>query len=391
MSDPLPLAYSDPYTYLAQIKFHQSLLFRPTWLAPDDSPHRVSYALSGDLNGPLLVIINGLGGNRLQGAILDGLASEHGVHILTLDRPSCGASTPVPLSHRVRWAHESLLAIHAANSLPNTFAILSHSNGVIYTLYTLLHLPPHLSVSHWDLSSPWVPPWNSGSLTLGLAARIPPAATRNLGPLITSLFTIAEPFVALGSVSSGMASWSSGVVRGKTKATDVNEAPAKERAKFLESNALLAEDKQTFGGAYFSNKTLQTGFDFVFAEGLDQMGLEACICLRKGDGDQWGWGMEGEEKDTKGLYERGFRQLKEKNAEGTPVRMRVFVGSSDFLVPPKGQKHLKRVLVEQLELVDEKEWVEFKGAGHDEIMGRTAMMGRAIADVAARESQSQQQ
>ena len=52
----LPLAYTDPHTFLALRNLHRSLAFRPSWLGPDDAPHRITYASVGNPSGPLLVV-----------------------------------------------------------------------------------------------------------------------------------------------------------------------------------------------------------------------------------------------------------------------------------------------------------------------------------------------
>lgn len=55
-SSPLPLGYFDPWTYLEQVKFHQTTKFRATFL-PQTSPlQRVSFASAGDPSGLLLVL-----------------------------------------------------------------------------------------------------------------------------------------------------------------------------------------------------------------------------------------------------------------------------------------------------------------------------------------------
>ncbi|KAK4699863.1 hypothetical protein P7C70_g6392, partial [Phenoliferia sp. Uapishka_3] len=360
--EELPLAYTDPHAYLAQSIFHRSLSFRPSWLAPTDAPHRVTFATVGDPKGPLIFMLNGLGGHRLFGAMLHGIALDHSAHVITLDRPSCGGSTPVPLSQRVQWSHESILAIHAALSLPITFSLLSHSNGVIYALYTLLHLPPHLKVRRWDITSPWVPTFISHSIPFRAATFIPASATSKLGPIVSSLMKTFDPIgKALG--------WSSGLLPGRSK-DSLNE-----REVYLRKNKDEPREKHTWGRKYFSQKTEDLGFSYVLAEGLDAMGLEALICLRKGGGEEWGWGMNGEEKDREGVMRRGFGELKAKlELEDARTEMCVFYGTDDGMVPAAGRKHMKEVLVDELGLVKVEDWVELKGVGHDVPLMLTVVM-----------------
>ncbi|KAJ6599693.1 hypothetical protein DFH09DRAFT_625824 [Mycena vulgaris] len=92
--------------------------------------------------------------------MIEGIARAHRVQIITLDKPGGGSSAsavPIPLSLRTRWMHAALLAVLSHTHTPR-FAVLSHSNGLFYALYTLLHLPPTLTVTSWTLTGPFVPP-----------------------------------------------------------------------------------------------------------------------------------------------------------------------------------------------------------------------------------------
>lgn len=162
------------------------------------------------------------GGHRLAASFLDGICDEHDIRLISLDRPSSGGSTPVPLSHRFAWTHEALLALFGKLSITR-FSILSHSNGDLYTLYTLLHLPPELTVDSWVLSSPYVPPWLSGSIPLSIARYIPAGATGSLGTLLSGVMkaeswstgTASDLLAFSGGLSAGLTSVSAGTGWGK--------------------------------------------------------------------------------------------------------------------------------------------------------------------------------
>ncbi|KAJ7115081.1 hypothetical protein C8R43DRAFT_1156259 [Mycena crocata] len=84
---------------------------------------------------PVLVFFNGLGGHRLIAAMIEGIAREHHVQILTLDKPGGGGSSSAissargtTIASRTRWMHTAVLAVLAYHHT-TSFAALSHSNG----------------------------------------------------------------------------------------------------------------------------------------------------------------------------------------------------------------------------------------------------------------------
>ncbi|GAA6047757.1 hypothetical protein JCM3770_001763 [Rhodotorula araucariae] len=398
----LPPAYSDPEGYLLLDRFHRQTTYPPSY-APDLALHSVSYAVSGalDPSAPTVVWLNGLGGHRLAASLLDGLFLSRGVRLLTLDRPGGGRSTQVPLAHRAQASLEALLAVLAAEGA-TTFSLLSHSNGVLYALYALLHLPPHLTVTSWALSSPWVPPWHSGSALLSLARWIPPALTGRLGTLAGVAQRLAGPLERSAGWSAGLVrdGWSSGLVSLGTTAAPVPvsapapagpgtgdpsaPAPAPETlpppaqlARFRRLNAARAPHRRLFGGEYLPPGLFARGVRMAMDEGMDAMGAEALMCLRLG-GARWGWEedeADGEAVDEAGLYERGFAALQRAWAErGKGVEVSVWYGEEDALVPRKGREYLRGVLVGRLGMVDPEQWHEVRDAGHDDTLGLCCVM-----------------
>ena len=412
MDDPLPAAYLDADRFLHDPAFH-----RTTTYGGDSRLLTVSYAVAGsrDLNAPVVVWINGMGGHRLAACLLDGKFAASGVRLITIDRPSAGKSTAVPLADRVRLSHEALLAVLAAENTTR-FSILSHSNGVVYTLYTLLHLPPHLSVPSWTLSSPWVPPFLSGSTLLSIASWIPTPLTSRLGVFVSGLQRVLGPLDAgLGwstGVVRGMTEWSSGFVSMGTHAPAGSDSttttttpisgvrnendgggqepelvtPEKQRERFRRNNAKRPYHKQLFGGEYVPPGLFNAGMKIALAEGVDAMGQEAMLCLRQGDGARWGWDDDNDDDESDGsaaesrndemqLYARGFGRLRAVvEARGHPLRMSVWYGAEDGLIPRRGREYLQRLLCSELGMVPDAEWHEVKDAGHDDTLGLTCVI-----------------
>lgn len=359
--------------------------------------------LTADL--PLTIACN------TTGLIVDGLFASHGVRLLTIDRPSAGGSSPVPIRHRLAASHAALLAILAHHHI-SQIHILAHSNGLLYSMYSILRLlpppdatPPPVRVLSWSLTSPWVPPWHSGSRALNAARWVPAYATGSLGTLISTLQAVtgtvndwrpalptalagwwAAPNLATSAPSaSGSGSGSSSPVL--DKATPPEPAreltPREDLDAWLERNAHRAPAYRGFGRGFFPARASEVVTEWVAAEGLGAWGDEALVSLRKGAGAAWGWGADSEtgveEEDL--LYERGFGAVKAGlEARGEGMRVTVAFGEGDALIPPLGRAFLRQLLVDKLGMVGARDWVEVEGAGHDDLLAREV----AILPVAER-------
>lgn len=298
-SPSIPPAYLDPSTYLESPKFHLTHTFHSSI---SQAPLSISYALVGSQNPshPVLVWLNGMGHHRLASSLFDGICSSFNVRFLTIDRPSAGLSTRIKLSERVRVSHEALLAVLEKEGI-RKFEILSHSNGVVYALYTLLHLPDEFEVNRWFMTSPWVPSSISGSIALNLAGYVPGDLTGRLGSLVWGVQKAIGPLgVSMGFVRD-WGTWSSGIINtgtGSTKESNTTQLRRKgtplERIQHFESlQSLKPRDEETFGGSFYPNGMMDLGMKRVLEEGMEGMGEEARVCLRKGC--EWGWVQEGEE------------------------------------------------------------------------------------------------
>lgn len=403
---PLPPAYRDPKGYLKDPRFHRTTTYRPSYSSSNNPPHTVSFAVAGstDADAPTVVWLNGMGGHRLAAVLLDGVFAAKGVRLVALDRPSGGKSTPVPLASRVQASHDALLAVLSELGV-HRFSILSHSNGLIYALFTLLNLPPDLTVLSWTLSSPYVPPWLSGSQLLYLARWVPAPLTSRFGTLVGGLQKVAGPVMRSAGWSSGVVKdWSSAFVSmgasvtsqpaaaapavdGGANGVDESQVepemlpPPKQLARFRRLNARRPPHKKLFGGEYIPPGLFNEGMKMAIEEGLDAMGLEAMVCLRQGDGASWGWGepeegaSEGREEVEGKLYERGFMTLKALLAKtGRHLEMSVWYGDDDALVPAKGRAYLRELLVDSLGMMEAERWEEVQDAGHDDMLGLSCVM-----------------
>ncbi|KAJ7258392.1 hypothetical protein B0H12DRAFT_443397 [Mycena haematopus] len=380
----------DPEAYLALPRFNQTLDFDFP-LGPEIQPATVSYAFTyvpPSESWPILLFFDGLG-HRLITAMTEGIARAHKIQILTLDKPGAGSSActspgfTLPLSARTRWMHAALLAVLAHLRITR-FAVLSHSNGVFYALYTLLHLPPSLTATSWTLSGPFVPHTISGSSALRFAAALPIPLPNALGALMQA----GPPIARVVSWTSDLLSMSTGLM-GLVPAA----RPTKQEEDAKEEN------KPRHQRGYVHRSVNSACREAIVRRAVDEsreaIGQEALIFLHGGDpaasptaslhsaGDcVWGLGPGATPAD---ILQGAFARLADLNRDGA-LDMHVVYGADDGLVPAKGREWLKGVLedaglvpVRGPELVEKKDdgaeagdydtpWVEVPGAGHEEVL-----------------------
>ncbi|KAJ6529326.1 hypothetical protein B0H19DRAFT_1274361 [Mycena capillaripes] len=382
----------DPTAYLALPRFNHTLGFDFELPGAETSTASVTYALTDaplSASLPVLVLFNGLGGHRLIAAMTEGIARSHSVQILTLDKPGAGGSSlgvSIPLATRTRWMHTALLAVLAHHSITR-FAVLSHSNGLFYALYTLLHLPPTLTATSWTLSGPFVPPSISGSVALRLAAALPAPLPNALG----SILQLVPPVARAVSWSGGLLSMSAGLLSAASPAaTGEDGLDERERLKPPHQRRYL----HRYVGAAAREAIMQRAMD----ESRVAMGQEALFSLHGGDavivagggagsggraegeGDSvWGLGLGATDAD---VLRGAFTRLAELHPHDA-LRIHVVYGAADGMVPVKGRTWLKSVL-EDVGLIrsgDEAVWTEVPEAGHDDILFLEDVVGRILQRV----------
>lgn len=204
----------DPVTYLCQGRFHRSIRCSRTG-------SRVTFALIGkwkdDENGrdpdelaaplpqrPRLTLFCPPSGcSRYMGILLDGVAEECGMAILTIDRPGVGSVPMTEEQSRMSTSTDQTLSVLEALGVTH-LDILAHSAGWFYALNLMctrpdLVVPPPPSptgshtaaaaavASRIAFSTPFVPTNRSSATVLSLlpasVVRMAPAANDLLGEL----------------------------------------------------------------------------------------------------------------------------------------------------------------------------------------------------------------
>ncbi|MCJ1394306.1 hypothetical protein MMC18_007184 [Xylographa bjoerkii] len=237
----------------------------------------------------------------------DGLAKKYQLRCVVPDKFGLGGSDMIP----ALLAH--LYIKHVA--------IITHSNGAIYTLNTLLKIRHILHPARPFVAflAPWVHPSHSGSLT---ALSLVPEVLLNKWPSIAKFVntTVAPMFMFSGQIVNSVT---------KTTLPDAQlESPGHSdydpelRAIFPELKPLVTK--------VFMEENMSGGAD------------EAFLCLKRGD--KYTWGLFADTDDAVSMVvdqelrlaavanssEGGLRQEK--------LRIEVFFAESDIMIGKKGQE-----------------------------------------------------
>ncbi|KAF8217474.1 hypothetical protein K438DRAFT_1795068 [Mycena galopus ATCC 62051] len=402
----------DPAAYLALPRFNQTLDFSFE-LGGETQPATVGYALTyapPSESWPVLLFFNGLGGHRLIIAMTEGIARSHQVQMLTLDKSGAGSSKchgiDLPLSDRTRWMHTALLAVLAHLQI-SRFAILAHSNGIFYSLYTMLHLPPSLTATSWTLSGPFVPQTISGSIALRAAAALPAPLPNALGTLLQAV----PPVARMVNWSGGMLSMSKGLLFASVGKERANEEERQERKPAHERGYIHR---------YVNSACQEATMRRAMEESRVSMGQEALFTLHGNDpvasttsatGSSpsnpplgaaetdcvWGLGPGATSAD---ILKGAFTRVAELYPDDA-LKMQVVYGADDGMVPVQGRVWLRGVLeevglisahsvesagVEEVnaataEDAEDVPWVEVPGAGHDDVLFLEQVVGRILERV----------
>ncbi|KAJ7306220.1 hypothetical protein DFH08DRAFT_902410 [Mycena albidolilacea] len=388
----------DPTAYLALPRFNQTLDLDFELPGAETHTATVSYALTDappDSPWPVVVFFNGLGGHRLIAAMIEGIAREHAVQILTLDKPGGGLSSlapagvPLPLALRTRWMHAALLAVLSHLRITR-FAALSHSNGLFYALYTLLHLPPSVTATRWTLTGPFIPASISGALGLRLAAALPASLPNALG----SLLRVVPPVASAVSWSSGLLSLSAGLLSSPAAAATTDGAPPTQEQEQERQNRLPPHER-----GYMHRSVTTACREAIMRQAMGEsraaMGQEALLCLHGGDAAPGGaapdsvWGLGPGAFDAE-ILRGAFARLGEHYADDA-LRIHVVYGAADGLVPAKGRAWLREVLG-STGLIPELDppagtdggaarWTEVPEAGHDDVLFLEEVVGGILGRV----------
>ncbi|RWA03718.1 hypothetical protein EKO27_g11389 [Xylaria grammica] len=292
--------------FLDDERFHQKFTLPPN--AHRSAEFQVTYADFGHRNGERVLLFCGpLMGSRLVLTTKDKLAQQHGVRIISLDRPGFGNTTDVPPPDRVRvWLEivEALLQHLAIRHV----SIVGYSAGSVYAMNVLLHLRHLLHPTHpyVALCTPWIHPSHSGVSMLKIAGILPNGLVGSLDGLMK--------FV--GSMDSTL--HSSNVLSGLVPSLGRGPDPP---APDTDQDAIALEES-------LSHELLRrmTSYDI---RGMSQ---DALLLLKR-DEYPGSWGTWSDYDALVPLLARAERERRATDSiSDSPLRVRVFFAESDNII-----------------------------------------------------------
>lgn len=350
---------ADSKAFLALPRFNRSLDFQ---IPSQAGVSTVTYAMTEPPlpDAPTIVFWNGLGAHRIAAAFLDGFLTEKGVRLLTIDKPYAGGSAvneKVPVASRTKWAFAALTSVLDHHNI-TSFSLVSHSNGMIYTLYTLLNLPERFTVRSWTLTGPFVPPSLSGAIGLSMATMLPSGLTGSFGSLLS---TGSNVFLPLANAVG----WSSGLF--------TSTSASKEQDK----EAQKPQNERGFGNRSISKSCADAMMKVALDGAKVSIGQETLLCLHGGSDGSWGFGQGSTDGE---VLTSAFEQLAGLFPPGgdRALKISVFYGKDDGMVPSKGRIWLKSLLERVGLLSEDAYWAEVPNQGHDDVLFRQTVWETAI-------------
>ncbi|KAI1125980.1 hypothetical protein F5Y10DRAFT_245841 [Nemania abortiva] len=292
--------------YFDDERFHQSFTLPPN--ADRAGEFKVTYADFGHHNDERVLLFCGpLVGSRYVLATKDDIAKQHGVRIISADRPGFGGTPDVPPADRVRvWLEivEVLLQRLAVRHV----AVLGYSGGAIYAMNVLLHLRHFLHPTHpyVALCTPWVHPSHSGVSTLKIAGLLPNGLVGSFDRVLQLVGNMGPAF-QFSSVLSGL-------VPSLSRGPDV-------MAPGVDADAVAREE--SLSSAVFSRITDED------VRGVSQ---DALLLLKR-DEYPGCWGTWVDYDTLVPLLAQAERERRTANTgSAAPLKVRIFFAESDSMI-----------------------------------------------------------
>ncbi|KAH7320686.1 hypothetical protein B0I35DRAFT_427603 [Stachybotrys elegans] len=263
---------------------------------------RVKYAdfghgdeASGDQR--VLLFMGPLFGTRWIHVFKDGLAKQHKVRMLMIDRPGFGGTDAVDIKQRLEATREIVVALLQRLEIRHV-SVACQSAGTVYALDLLLHHPEILCPDrpYLAIGAPWIHPSHTDALPMAIASRLPAAALGTVDKLASFIQTTVNPIMLSG----------------------FGAAPAGEASEDDESSKLEAS-------------LLPKVMEKAFREGVHGMSDDVVVLMHKVEGTE-GWSDWGD-YDT--LLPRLVAALQ---AGGKRLAVDIFFAEKDFLVGDFGKK-----------------------------------------------------
>lgn len=245
--------------------------------------------------------------------IKDALARQHGVRIVSLDRPGFGGTTDVGPADRVRVWLDMVEAVLQHLAVEHV-SVLGYSGGAIYAMNVLLHLRHRLHPTrpYVGLCTPWIFPSRSGVSLLKLAGLLPSAMVGSYDRVVQFVQARIAPAIQF---SSGLAAL----------VPSLGQSPPDSLAPGVDADAVAREE------GLFTELVRR-----INSEDMQGLGQDALLLLKREDYPGcWGsWGdydalvpmLAQVERERCGAYS-GLA-----DATHAPLRISVYFAESDLMI-----------------------------------------------------------
>ncbi|OTB00026.1 hypothetical protein M426DRAFT_245027 [Hypoxylon sp. CI-4A] len=293
--------------YLDDERFHQTLTLPPIeTVRPTEL--KVTYADFGHHNHEHVLLFCGpLLGSRYLLTTKDALARQHGVRIVSLDRPGFGGTTDVGPADRVRVWLDMVEAVLQHLAIDHV-SVLGYSGGAIYAVNVLLHLRHRLHPTHpyVGLCAPWIRPARSGVPLLKLAGLLPGAMVGRYDRVVQFVQAKVAPAIQ----------FSSGLV------PSLGQSPSDPLAPGVDADAVA-----------FEEGLLNELVHRINSEGMQGLGQDALLLLKREDYPGC-WGSWGDYDTLVPMLAQVERERCGASSSAThaPLRVSVYFAESDHMI-----------------------------------------------------------
>ncbi|KAI0438926.1 hypothetical protein F4803DRAFT_71417 [Xylaria telfairii] len=347
--------------YLDDERFHQTLTLPPTGAARP-SELKVTYADFGHRNNERVLLFCGpLLGSRYILATKDALAKQHGIRIVSLDRPGFGATTDAAPADRIRVWLDMVDAVLQHLAIEHVF-VLGYSAGAVYAVNVLLHLRHRLHPTrpYVGLCAPWILPSHSGVSLLKLAGLLPSAVVGGYNHVVKFVQTnIASAVQFSGGVSAIVPS--------------LSQSPSNSLAPGVDADAVALEE------SLFPELV-----NHINREDMQGLGQDALLLLKR-DEHPGCWGSWGDYDSLVPLLAQLERERCSANpGAARPLRVAIYFAESDIMIGasagPAWFDHCWRA--EQRDDSINYSSTTIAGTNHDNLLAlRHGVIGRIFQDV----------
>ncbi|KAL0935914.1 interferon-induced GTP-binding protein Mx2 [Colletotrichum truncatum] len=254
--------------------------------------------------GPLL-------GSRMLFIAKDALAKEHGVRIISTDRPGFGDTPDVEAEGRLAFWRKAMFALLQHLRIRHVH-VGAQSGGTIYALDFIFHYPEMLypDNAYLAVGAPWIHPSHSRIWHMSATHALPRSLIGQADKLVSFLSVVADPILDTSfGLASAFGRWFAAPQTGDAAAAAAanSDDPAKAFADALDPK--LA--------------------DFIYARPINGISNESILLMQKTRGEP-GWSDWGD-YDT--LVPRLRRALAEKDR---CLNVECFFGQTDSMIGDPG-------------------------------------------------------